>query len=290
VRRFAVKNRRIASKVLGSNVVYEQGHRKVAYTRLLNDDDLADLRGIDLTCHLVQQYIDKRFDARCIAIGSRVFTVAIHAHSPEAKIDFRSDYATLTMRWSTRPNTCSTASTLTWTRSAWPMRVSILQSGQDPKARRHSGLWKPTAVDSTAGWNSRPACPFPPPSPNSSSTCAVPATPTAWISLLAPGGVLLTDLKGGLSAGNLVKLSRDDKAALSGRFLPWWAGFMPMHHEQHIAPCPRPTAMQPTTSPPRSHPSCWTSRYSRFSRNFTFRSKRHCACGASMTAPYPPFS
>ena len=94
VRAFAARNGRIISKVLGSNVVYEQGHRKVAHTRLL-DDDLADLDGIDLTCHLLQQYIDKRFDARCIVIGSRVFTVAIHAHSPEAKVDFRSDYSSL---------------------------------------------------------------------------------------------------------------------------------------------------------------------------------------------------
>jgi methyltransferase of ATP-grasp peptide maturase system len=72
------------------------------------------------------------------------------------------------------------------------------------------------------------------------ATCAVPTIPAAWISQLAPGGVLLTDLKGGLSAGNLVKLSRDGGRALSGQFLPWWAGFMPMRHEQHIAPVPTP--------------------------------------------------
>jgi ATP-grasp ribosomal peptide maturase len=95
VRAFAARNGRIISKVLGSNVLYEQGRRKVAHTHLL-DDDLADLDGIDLTCHLLQRYIHKRFDARCIVIGSRVFTVAIHAHSPEAKVDFRSDYSSLT--------------------------------------------------------------------------------------------------------------------------------------------------------------------------------------------------
>lgn len=94
VRAFAARNGRIVSKVLGSNVVYEQGRRKVAHTHLL-DDDLADLSGINLTSHLLQQYIDKRFDARCIVIGSRVFTVAIYAHSPEAKVDFRSDYSSL---------------------------------------------------------------------------------------------------------------------------------------------------------------------------------------------------
>jgi methyltransferase of ATP-grasp peptide maturase system len=72
------------------------------------------------------------------------------------------------------------------------------------------------------------------------ATCAVTAIPAAWISQLAPDGVLLTDLKGGLSAGNLIKLSRDGGGALSGRFLPWWAGFMPIRHEQHIVPVPVP--------------------------------------------------
>ena len=52
--------------------------------------------------------------------------------------------------------------------------------------------------------------------------------------------MLLTDLKGGLSAGNLVKLRHDGNGAASGRFLPWWAGFMPMRHEQHIAAVPVP--------------------------------------------------
>jgi methyltransferase of ATP-grasp peptide maturase system len=86
------------------------------------------------------------------------------------------------------------------------------------------------------------------------ATCAVPAIPTAWIGQLAPDGVLLTDLKGGLSAGNLVKLSRDGSGALSGRFLPWWAGFMPMRHEQHIGPMPTPhgdaSNHRATTVPP----------------------------------------
>ncbi|MBV9013334.1 MAG: methyltransferase domain-containing protein [Pseudonocardiales bacterium] len=86
------------------------------------------------------------------------------------------------------------------------------------------------------------------------ATCAVPAIPAAWISQLAPGGVLLTDLKGGLAAGNLVKLSRNGGGALSGRFLPWWAGFMPMRHEQHIALVPVPhgeaSTRRATTVPP----------------------------------------
>jgi hypothetical protein len=53
VRAFAARTGRIVSKVLGSNVIYEQGRRKVTHTHLL--DDLADLDGIDLTCHLLQQ-------------------------------------------------------------------------------------------------------------------------------------------------------------------------------------------------------------------------------------------
>ncbi|MGH3568275.1 MAG: methyltransferase domain-containing protein [Pseudonocardia sp.] len=86
------------------------------------------------------------------------------------------------------------------------------------------------------------------------STCAVPAIPDAWSSQLTPGGMLLTDVKGGLSAGNLVTLTRDDRGALSGRFLPWWAGFMPMRHQQGIAPATKPQGdaevRRVTTIPP----------------------------------------
>ncbi|MGH3906796.1 MAG: methyltransferase domain-containing protein, partial [Pseudonocardiaceae bacterium] len=40
-------------------------------------------------------------------------------------------------------------------------------------------------------------------------TCGMPFIPAAWITQLAPGGLLLVDLEGPLSAGNLIALRRD---------------------------------------------------------------------------------
>lgn len=64
------------------------------------------------------------------------------------------------------------------------------------------------------------------------ATCAVRCIPRAWVAQLAPGGVLLADIKGSINAGNIVKLHRRDSADLvEGTFLPWWAGFMTMAHD-----------------------------------------------------------
>lgn len=115
-------------------------------------------------------------------------------------------------------------------------------------------------------------------------TCAVPAIPAAWISQLAPGGVLLTDLKGGLSTGNLVKLSRDGGGTLSGRFLPGGPGSCRCATSSASRRCLLRTATHTPTAPPGSHPACWTSRCSRSWRSFTFRTGRHCACEAGRLA------
>lgn len=51
------------------------------------------------------------------------------------------------------------------------------------------------------------------------ATCAVPAIPPAWLRQLHPGGMLLADLKGGLSAGNPAILRRTgDEPVLRGAF------------------------------------------------------------------------
>ncbi len=59
------------------------------------------------------------------------------------------------------------------------------------------------------------------------ATCSVPAIPWAWIEQTRVGGLILTDLKLSIHAGNLVRLRRDSDRA-EGRFDPTWAGFMPL--------------------------------------------------------------
>jgi hypothetical protein len=67
----------------------------------LTDEELADLRGVEITAHLFQQYVsDKAYELRLTVVGvgddSRMFGVAIHASSEAAKVDFRADYSSLT--------------------------------------------------------------------------------------------------------------------------------------------------------------------------------------------------
>lgn len=94
VRRFAQSGATV-TKMLGTNHIAEEDTRKITFTRLLGDDDLADLRGINVTTHQFQRWVPKQYDARVIAIGGRLFAFAIHASNATSYIDFRDDYDAL---------------------------------------------------------------------------------------------------------------------------------------------------------------------------------------------------
>jgi hypothetical protein len=68
------------------------------------------------------------------------------------------------------------------------------------------------------------------------ATCAVSTIPSAWVSQLAPGGMILADLKVNRGAGNLVLLHRTGPESAEGRFVPGWAEFMSMRTEATTAP------------------------------------------------------
>ncbi len=87
-------------------------------------------------------------------------------------------------------------------------------------------------------------------------TCGMPFIPTAWITQLAPGGLLLVDLEGPLSAGNLIALHRDDVLGrdcaaprLRGQFLSWLGRFMPMRRDPTVADYHLPTPDRDLTAP-----------------------------------------
>lgn len=65
---------------------------QLIYTHRLDDDDLADLRGVDATGHLFQRWLEKKWDVRVTAVGEQVFATAIHAGSKRSEVDWRSDY------------------------------------------------------------------------------------------------------------------------------------------------------------------------------------------------------
>lgn len=95
-RRFADRSRDgIVLKMLGSSTVHEDGVRKIGFTRRLVPGDLDDLAGFDVTCHQLQDWVRKQYEARIIVIGTTAFTVRIHAASPAAHIDWRSDHRSL---------------------------------------------------------------------------------------------------------------------------------------------------------------------------------------------------
>lgn len=85
----------LVTKPLGSMYVFEDGRRKVAPTTLFGPGDLADLTGVELTAHLFQEWVDKRYEVRLTVVGERLFPVAIHAGSEAARIDWRTDYPSL---------------------------------------------------------------------------------------------------------------------------------------------------------------------------------------------------
>lgn len=104
VRRFAREvGGPIVVKPLGYASVVEEGGRRALYTHVLTDGELADLRGVEATAHLLQRYIDRKaYELRLTVVGSgadsQLFPVAIHAVSPKSRVDFRADYDSLSYR------------------------------------------------------------------------------------------------------------------------------------------------------------------------------------------------
>lgn len=68
---------------------------RLIYTHRLDDDDLADLSGVDATGHLFQRWHAKKWDVRVTAVGDQMFATAIHAGSKQSEVDWRSDYDSL---------------------------------------------------------------------------------------------------------------------------------------------------------------------------------------------------
>lgn len=97
VRRFAAAagEEGIITKALGTTLVYEEDRYKLGYTRRVTLGDLADLRGIDVTAHQQQIWVNKRQECRVVVVGDRIFAVAIYAGSEASHIDWRSDYPAL---------------------------------------------------------------------------------------------------------------------------------------------------------------------------------------------------
>ncbi|APU15985.1 MULTISPECIES: ATP-grasp ribosomal peptide maturase [Actinoalloteichus] len=99
VRRFARDSRTgVVNKALGTSRVLEEGVRKIGFTRRLTDEDFSDLRGIDVTLHQMQDWVEKDHEARVVVIGDTMNAVGIYAGSEASHTDWRSDHDALTYK------------------------------------------------------------------------------------------------------------------------------------------------------------------------------------------------
>ena len=96
VRTFAGEVGDVVVKPLAEPIVREAGGSTPVWTRRLTSADLEDLDGVETTAHLFQAFVTKAYEVRVTAVGDRLFAVRIDAGSPQARVDWRSDYDALT--------------------------------------------------------------------------------------------------------------------------------------------------------------------------------------------------
>ncbi len=95
VRRFAAEHGTLITKPLAMPVVDEDNGQTIAWTHRVSPHELDELTGVELTAHLFQPEIEKDHEIRLIVVGEHDFAVAIHAGSPDARLDWRRDYDSL---------------------------------------------------------------------------------------------------------------------------------------------------------------------------------------------------
>ncbi len=94
-RRFAAEAGDLVVKALAEPIIAEAGTQKVIWTRRIGAAELSDLAGLELTTHLFQEWVPKAYEVRLTMVGKRPFAVAIHAHSTDTRVDWRTDYDAL---------------------------------------------------------------------------------------------------------------------------------------------------------------------------------------------------
>lgn len=79
------------TKALGPSGLFENGEPKVAFTRVLSDVDVNDLRGVAVTATTIQEAVPKDYEVRLTVIGDAWFPIAIYASTADTRVDWRSD-------------------------------------------------------------------------------------------------------------------------------------------------------------------------------------------------------
>ncbi|MCP2326953.1 ATP-grasp ribosomal peptide maturase [Hamadaea flava] len=86
----------IVCKPLSSLVFTEDGQQMSKQYTTIIDPSTVDEAAFAATAHLVQEYVDKAYEARVTVAGDEVLGVAIRSSSDAGRVDWRSDYDSLT--------------------------------------------------------------------------------------------------------------------------------------------------------------------------------------------------
>lgn len=84
----------IVYKPLSAANIVTGDDAQLVFTSKVSTADFDDV-DLSLTMNLFQEWVPKRYDARVTVVGHHLFPVAIHAASPNAYVDWRTDYASL---------------------------------------------------------------------------------------------------------------------------------------------------------------------------------------------------
>ncbi|MFD9895404.1 MvdC/MvdD family ATP grasp protein [Amycolatopsis sp. NPDC059027] len=109
VRRFARSSSTgLVAKPLTTNLIFEDSTYKMGYTHPLTSDDLADLRGVDVTATHLQHWVPKVRECRAVVVDGKIHAVALTAGSAASHIDWRSDFPALSYEVIELPETVAT--------------------------------------------------------------------------------------------------------------------------------------------------------------------------------------
>ncbi|MFI5734020.1 ATP-grasp ribosomal peptide maturase [Kribbella sp. NPDC051587] len=81
-------------KGIGRDFAQDPAHIPTPIVRPVAAEEIDE--SVRLTAHIFQQFVPKSHDIRLVVVGTRMFGVQIHAHSEDATLDWRADYAPLT--------------------------------------------------------------------------------------------------------------------------------------------------------------------------------------------------
>ncbi len=103
-RRFCrtLDGRVICKPLTGGGLRYSDGRHRAVPTHLIDPQTVDD--SVALTAHLFQEWIEKAHEVRLIAVDQHLFAAKIHAGSDAARVNWRTDYDSLTYEVCEIPN------------------------------------------------------------------------------------------------------------------------------------------------------------------------------------------